>query len=54
MVLEHPSAQVGVRKIYEAIFGVKGETVDPKKAIFPKGPPTGTPKISSTLKVSSR
>jgi penicillin-binding protein 2 len=28
-----------VRKIYEAIFGVRGSTIDPTKAIFPTGKP---------------
>lgn len=44
---------VGVRKIYEALFGVVGSTVDPAKAIFPSGPPTRLPKISATTKVST-
>ncbi|HEX7405065.1 MAG TPA: penicillin-binding protein 2 [Candidatus Nanopelagicaceae bacterium] len=43
----------GVRKIYDALFGVTGSTVDPTKAIFPvTGPPTKLPKISATTKVS--
>ena len=42
----------GVRKIYEALFGVTGSTVNPAKAIFPvTGPPTKIPKISATTKV---
>ena len=44
----------GVRKIYEALFGVTGSTIDPTKAIFPvTGPPTKLPKISATTKVST-
>jgi penicillin-binding protein 2 len=44
----------GVRKIYEAIFGVSGATIDPTKAVFPvTGPPTRLPKISATTKVSA-
>ena len=43
---------VGVRKIYEALFGVKGSKVDPKMALFPTGvPPTAIPKISPATKV---
>ncbi len=38
---------VGVRKIYEALFGVKGGKVDPAAVLFPKGkPPVKMPKIS--------
>jgi penicillin-binding protein 2 len=45
----------GVRKIYEAIFGVTGSTINPAKAIFPvTGPPNKLPKISATTKVSTR
>jgi penicillin-binding protein 2 len=39
-------AAVGVKDIYSALFGVVGNTVDPKKAIFVNGaPPRGIPKI---------
>ena len=42
---------VGVRKIYESLFGVKGNTVIPGAAIFPKGkPPLELPKISPATK----
>ena len=42
---------VGVRKIYEALFGVKGNTVIPGAAIFPNGkPPTQLPIISPATK----
>jgi penicillin-binding protein 2 len=34
-----------VRKIYEALFGVSGSTIDPSKAIYPNGPPTTLPHI---------
>ena len=30
----------GVRNIMEALFGVKGQTVDPAKSVFPDGQPT--------------
>jgi penicillin-binding protein 2 len=41
------TSAVGVRKIYETLFGVKGGKIDPKAAIFPKGaPPVKIPKIS--------
>jgi penicillin-binding protein 2 len=43
---------VGVRKIYETLFGVTGSKVDPAKAIFPDGrPPIKIPKISPATKV---
>ena len=43
---------VGVRKIYETLFGVTGSKVDPTKAIFPDGkPPLKIPKISPATKV---
>jgi penicillin-binding protein 2 len=43
---------VGVRKIYETLFGVTGSRVDPAKAIFPDGkPPVKIPKISPATKV---
>jgi len=42
---------VGVRQIYEAIFGVKGNKVVPGAAIYPNGkPPTDLPKISPATK----
>lgn len=42
---------VGVRKIYETLFGVKGNKVIPGAAIFPDGkPPTKLPKISPATK----
>jgi len=42
---------VGVRGIYEAIFGVKGNKVVPGAAIYPNGkPPTTLPKISPATK----
>ncbi len=38
---------LGVRKIYETLFGVKGNKVDPKAILFPSGkPPVKIPKIS--------
>jgi penicillin-binding protein 2 len=43
---------VGVRKIYETLFGVTGSRVDPTKAIFPGGkPPVTIPKISPATKL---
>ncbi len=42
---------VGVRKIYETLFGVKENKVIPGAAIFPDGkPPTALPKISPATK----
>ena len=42
---------VGVRHIYETLFGVKGNKVIPGAAIFPSGkPPTALPKISPATK----
>lgn len=42
---------VGVRKIYETLFGVKGNIVVPGAAIFPDGkPPTKLPSISPATK----
>ena len=42
---------VGVRHIYEALFGVKGNKVVPGAALFPSGkPPTKLPKISPITK----
>ena len=41
------TSAVGVREIYNALFGVTGNTADPKKAIFPNGaPPTVIPIIN--------
>ena len=43
---------VGVRKIYETLFGVTGSRIDPAKAIFPGGkPPVKLPKISPATKL---
>ena len=43
---------VGVRKIYETLFGVTGSRIDPTKAIFPDGkPPVKIPKISPATKL---
>ena len=43
---------VGVRKIYETLFGVTGSKIDPAKAIFPDGkPPVKIPKISPATKL---
>lgn len=36
-----------VRKIYEALFGVKGSVVDPTAALLPNGPPAGLPSLTS-------
>jgi len=42
---------VGVRHIYEALFGVRGNKVVPGAAIYPTGkPPTSLPKISPATK----
>jgi penicillin-binding protein 2 len=43
---------IGVRKIYETLFGVQGSKVLSAKIIFPSGvPPVGLPKISPATKV---
>jgi penicillin-binding protein 2 len=43
---------VGVRKIYETLFGVTGSRINPAKAIFPDGkPPVKLPKISPATKL---
>lgn len=44
---------VGVRHIYETLFGVVGSKVVPGKALFPAGPPTALPRISPTMKVTA-
>jgi penicillin-binding protein 2 len=45
------TSAVGVRKIYETLFGVKGNTVMPGLALFPNGnPPTKLPRISPATK----
>ena len=45
------TSAVGVRKIYETLFGVKGSTVDPALALFPSGkPPANLPRISPATK----
>jgi penicillin-binding protein 2 len=42
---------VGVRQIYETLFGAKGSTVNPELALFPDGkPPTKLPRISPATK----
>ena len=46
------SSGVGVRQIFESIFGVKGSTIVPGTAIYPAGkPPTVLPKISPATKI---
>jgi penicillin-binding protein 2 len=45
------TSAVGVRKIYETLFGVKGNTVVPELALFADGnPPTKLPRISPATK----
>ena len=40
------TSAVGVKEIYNALFGVTGNTVNPKDAIFPSGaPPSYIPKV---------
>ena len=43
------SSAVGVKDIYSAIFGVSGGSADPKNSVYPKGIPTGLPKINTKL-----
>ena len=46
------SSGVGVRQIYETLFGVTGSTVVPGAAIYPEGkPPVKLPKISPATRV---
>ena len=45
---------VGVRKIYEALFGIKGNSLDGATPLFPEGPPKTLPRISPTLKISGK
>jgi penicillin-binding protein 2 len=46
------SSGVGVRQIYETLFGVTGSKVVPGAAIYPEGkPPLKLPKISPATKV---
>ena len=40
-----------VRKIYESLFGVVGNKVDPLKSIYPSGPPTTVPMLTSDGRV---
>jgi penicillin-binding protein 2 len=45
------TSAVGVRKIYETLFGVKGNSVVPGLALFPDGnPPSKLPRISPATK----
>jgi penicillin-binding protein 2 len=45
---------VGVRRIYETLFGIKGTSLTDAKPLFPNGPPTTLPRISPTMKVASQ
>ena len=40
-----------VRKIYEALFGVTGSTVNPALSLLPNGPPIGLPRITSAGRI---
>jgi penicillin-binding protein 2 len=44
------TSAVGVREIYNALFGVTGNTADPKKAIFPNGAP---PRVIPTINLKN-
>jgi len=44
------TSAVGVKDIYDALFGVTGNTVDPKKAVFPNGAP---PAVLPTIDVQN-
>lgn len=48
-----PNSGVGVRKIYETIFGVVNNKVVPENVLFPNGLPTTLPKISPATKVKT-
>jgi penicillin-binding protein 2 len=42
---------LGVRNIFEALFGVQGRVIKPELALFPEGkPPTSLPRISPATK----
>ena len=42
---------LGVRKIFETIFGVQGGKINPELQVFPEGmPPTKLPRISPATK----
>ena len=45
---------VGVREIYDAIFGVVGNKVDATKAIFPFGVPTTIPEVNMKLAATAK
>jgi penicillin-binding protein 2 len=46
---------VGVHDIYAALYGVTGSTINPNKAIFPKGIPSGIPRIDAkTAKLTTQ
>ncbi len=45
------AAGVGSREIWNTIFGVVGSKQVPEKIVYPSGPPTKLPKISTTNKV---
>lgn len=47
------SSGVGVRKIYESIFGVVNRKVVPANILFPNGLPTTLPRISPATKVKT-
>jgi len=40
-----------VRKIYEALFGVTGSTVNPANALLPSGPPNALPSLTSAGRI---
>ena len=48
------TSAVGVREIYEALFGVTGNKVDLTKAIFPNGVPTKIPAVNMKLAASAK
>jgi len=45
------AAGIGAREIFNTIYGVVGGQQIPEKIVYPSGPPTKLPKISSTTKV---
>ena len=48
-----PNSGVGVRHIYETIFGVGNNKIVPENVLFPNGLPTTLPKISPATKVKT-
>ena len=48
------TSAVGVRKIYDSLFGIVGSKVVPGTELFPQGPPQGVPLISPATRVKGK